>query len=70
MIRHIHVHLEHAGLHSILREMKINFISLIINPHSEECCIVCRCLNTRPIKLNQSYYKDFRENPNLMPSPT
>ncbi|XP_068249643.1 uncharacterized protein [Palaemon carinicauda] len=70
LIRDMHVSLGHAGVYSILAQLRkqfwiIHFYSTVKKVLRE--CITCRRLNERPIKANQSAYRDFRSNPPPIP---
>lgn len=70
LIMEIHEKLLHAGIFSVINELRKKFWvpqqfsyvrKLLKN------CIHCRRFNRRPIKLNQSSYKDYRVNPSNIP---
>ena len=66
VVRDIHQKNMHFVLYCTLRELRKNFwlpkgfstVSAILKQ-----CITCRRLNERPLKLNQSSYRDFRTDP-------
>jgi hypothetical protein len=66
IIQDIHSSLSHGGVYCVLKQLRSQFwirgcFSLVRRLLRE--CIVCKRLNARPIKLNQSAYRDFRLNP-------
>ena len=70
IIRNMHEKLGHAGIYSVLKQLRNRFwipkyfsaIKKILNK-----CIACRKMNALPIKLSQNSYKDFRVSPNTEP---
>ena len=70
IINDCHVNMMHAGLYSVLTLMKKQFyiakIFITVKQILKQC-IHCRKQNTTTVKINQSYYRDFRENPTSTP---
>jgi len=67
VIVHVHERLAHAGLYAVLREIRREFYILhyfSVIRRVLKSCVICRRLNERPIKLNQSNYRSFRTDPN------
>ena len=66
IIKQLHQAKGHAGVYSILNDLRRQYyipchfsvVKSVIKP-----CIVCRRVNSRPIQLNQSSYRDFRMKP-------
>ena len=69
IIRSIDEKLSHNGIYPVLKDVQKIFYSSTVKKVLKEC-IVCRRLNERPIKLNQSSYRDFRVNLVKPPMPT
>ena len=70
IIRDLHIKLSHAGCYSVLAELRKNFwithvYSTVKKVLSD--CVICKRLNERVIKLNQSPYPEFRINPDNVP---
>lgn len=70
IIRDLHIRFAHAGIFSLLKELRRRFwithyYSTVRKVLRE--CITCRRLNKRPIKVNQSDYRDFRVDPPSIP---
>ena len=70
IIMHAHVKLGHSGVYSVLNQLRKQFWI----PHCFSTvkkvlkqCIHCRRFNNRPVKLNQSKYREFRQNPTNTP---
>ena len=66
IIMDLHIQYSHSGKYFILREMKkVYFCPKIFSKVKNvlQACLICRRLNRRTIKLNQSPYRDFRVNP-------
>lgn len=66
IIRDAHVKSAHSGCYSLLTSLRrkfwvLNFFSTVKRVLRE--CVICRRLNARPVKLNQSPYRDFRVMP-------
>ena len=70
LIRETHDKMGHSGIYSVLRELKRQFwvprffsvVKKILNS-----CIICKRFNSRPIRLNQNSYREFRCNPSKRP---
>ena len=66
IIEDIHSKLGHSGLYPVLREFRKDFhvthYYSIVRKILRNC-ITCRKFNARPVKLNQSSYRDFRVSP-------
>ena len=70
IVNDCHHRMAHAGCYSVLGQLRNQFhiprsfatVKKILNE-----CVVCRKQNARTIKLNQSFYRDFRENPTNIP---
>ncbi|XP_068225135.1 uncharacterized protein [Palaemon carinicauda] len=65
-----HLLLKHAGCYAILTELRRKFwipkfFSTVKRILKE--CVVCRRYNQRPVKLNQSAYREFRLSPSDKP---
>ena len=63
IVRDAHLKLAHAGCYSLLSHLRkrfyvVHFFSMVKRILKE--CLVCRRLNSRTVKLNQSPYRDFR----------
>ena len=70
VIRDLHLKLSHAGCYSVLAELRKNFwithvYSTVKKVLSD--CLLCKRLNERAVKLNQSPYPEFRINPDNVP---
>lgn len=70
IISNCHQKLAHAGCYSVLAELRKKFY--IPNYFSKvkqllKSCLICRRVNARAIKLNQSPYREFRINPPQVP---
>lgn len=70
LILHIHNSLSHAGVYSVLSELR----KLYYIPSCFSCvkralkeCVQCKRINSRTIKLNQNSYKEFRLEPVEIP---
>ena len=70
IITDYHKTLAHAGIYSILSELRKRFFV----PHCFSVikrilknCVVCKRVNSRPVKLNQSTYRNFRADPPTIP---
>ena len=70
IILDIHFKLNHSGCYSVVKELRNRFwlpkafssVKKVLKN-----CILCRRLNNRTIKLNQSPYREFRVNPPEIP---
>ena len=70
IVRDYHERLSHAGCYSVLAQLKKQFHlikSFAIVRKFLNKCVKCKKQNARTVKLNQSYYRDFRENPTSIP---
>ena len=70
LIRETHHNCGHGGAYGVLKELRlkfyiVNFFTIVRRVIRE--CVVCRRYNARPIKLNQSSYRERRVNPNTRP---
>ena len=70
LVNDYHVKLAHAGCYTLLAEIRKRFwithaFSTVKKIIKE--CTLCRRLNSRPIKINQSPYREFRINPDNIP---
>ena len=70
IIRSIHEQLCHSGIYCVLKELRKQFwvphcFSVVQRVLKQ--CIPCRKFHERPIKLNQSPYRDFRVDPPQRP---
>ena len=70
IIRDKHESLSHSGIYSTLKEMRkcffiAHYFSAVKRVLKE--CIKCKKLNSRPVKLNQNKYRDFRITPPPLP---
>ena len=66
MIEHFHEKLSHAGIYSVINEIRKQFwIPAIFSAvkRSLKQCLKCRRFNGRVLRINQSSYRDFRTNP-------
>ena len=66
IVRHYHEKVCHAGMHSVLKEIRNEFwipqcYSLV--RRVLRSCTVCRRFNARPIVLNQNSYREWRSDP-------
>ena len=70
IINSVHVKLAHSGVYCVIRELRRNYFFLhhfsVVRKVLRQCSI-CRRLNDRPVKLNQSAYRDFRVDPDSQP---
>ena len=69
-VQTMHEQLSHAGKYALLHELRkefyvLQYFSLV--KFILKDCILRKRLNARPIKLNQSPYRDFRINPKKVP---
>ena len=66
LIRKTHESLSHAGVYSVLSELRKSYWIpsgfSIVKKYIREC-IICKRFNNRSIKLNQNSYRDFRLEP-------
>lgn len=65
-----HRELSHAGKYTLLSDLRklyyvTRFFSLV--KRISRACVICNRFNERPIQVNQSPYRDFRENPPSIP---
>ena len=70
IINDVHQRMSHAGLYSVLKELRKEFyIAKSFSTIRKEIkkCIICRRHNARPIKLNQNEYRKFRCEPTPIP---
>ena len=70
IIRELHVLFSHVGVYTVLRELRKQF--WILKGFSTvrriiKSCVICKKVNARPIKLNQSNYRQFRSDPPRTP---
>lgn len=70
IIDHIHFTYAHAGCYSVLTHLRKqywipSFFSTV--KRVLKSCVHCKRVNSRPVKLNQSSYRDFRANPPCEP---
>ena len=73
IVRSVHQKNMHAGLYCTLRELRKTFwlprgfstVRTILRQ-----CVTCKRVNERPLKLNQSSYREFRSNPIKIPFST
>ena len=66
----LHVRLGHSGTYCLISELRTSyFIPSIYSKVKSilRSCLVCRRVNARSVKKNQSFYRDFRENPVSIP---
>ena len=62
----MHHKLHHTGVYSVLAELRKNYDiphSSSVAKRSPKRCMHCNRLNNRDVRLNQSYYQDYRLNP-------
>ncbi len=70
IVSNLHTKLSHAGCYTLLHELRKRFwipqilslVKLILRG-----CMICKRLNSHPIKINQNSYRDFRINPSNIP---
>ena len=70
VILHMHIKNSHAGVYSVLSELRKTFwIPKYFSVVKKELrkCVNCRRFNRRTVKLNQSPYRDFRLDPPNIP---
>ena len=70
IILDLHIRLKHAGCYSLLAELRKEFwvphyFSVVKKILKD--CVTCKRYNGRPVKLNQSPYRDFRLHPSETP---
>ena len=70
IIRDIHINICHAGVYSVLNELRKTF--WLLKAFSTvrkmlKSCFTCKRINGRPIKLNQNAYREFRADPVKIP---
>lgn len=66
IVKGIHGKMSHIGIYAVLREFRKQFYvqcSFSTVRKILRQCVICRRSNARPIKLNQSSYRDFRIDP-------
>ena len=70
IVNDCHERMMHAGCYSVIGQMKKHYdvpkIFMTIKNILQNC-VQCRKQNARSIKINQSYYRDFRVNPSSIP---
>ena len=70
IILDVHLQCSHAGLYTVLREVRKTFWILrgfSVVRRLLKSCVTCRRVNERPIKLNQNDYRSFRSDPPKVP---
>lgn len=70
IVNDVHHRMNHAGLYSVLSELRKKFFIPHIYTTVKKIlrsCTSCRRFNERTLKLNQSYYREFRTNPPKIP---
>ena len=70
LIQETHWGMSHAGIYSVIRELRKKFwIEKFFSAVkiALKSCIACRKMNERPIRLNQSSYREFRSDPPMKP---
>ena len=70
IIDEFHVKFSHVGIYSLISHLRKEFwIENIFSTVKKvvKKCVICRRFNNRPIKLNQSSYREFRINPPNVP---
>lgn len=70
LIEYFHCQLSHASIYTVLNELRRQFfIQSVFSTVKKviKCCITCRKFNNKPMKLNQSAYRDFRADPPRVP---
>ena len=70
IIRHYHIESAHAGVYSVLRELRKQFYILSyfsVAKNVLKDCVSCKRFNEPCIRLNQSSYREFRCNPENVP---
>ena len=70
IVSDVHKQYNHTGIYSVMNEMRKRFyipsyFSVVKRVLKE--CVVCRKVNARAIKINQSSYRDFRVAPEKIP---
>ena len=70
IVNDIHHRCSHAGIFTVLRELRREF--WLLNGFSMvrrilRQCVVCKKLNERPIQINLNSYRDFRCDPPKIP---
>ena len=70
IIKDLHQRVSHSGIYVVLKELRNRFWVLkgfaTVRKILKQC-IICKKRNERPIKLNQSCYRDFRSSPPQVP---
>ena len=70
IVCHYHEVLSHSNVYAVMNELRKKFYVCSVFSTVKKCiknCITCRKQNNRPVKLNQSSYRDFRVNPPTIP---
>ena len=70
IVNNVHIQFSHAGIYTVLREIRKEF--WILRGFSTvrsilKRCIACRKINQSPIKVNQNSYRNFRSDPPRIP---
>lgn len=70
IIKDSHIKFSHCGVYQLLTHLRKNF--WVINFFSTvrkilKDCIICKRMNSRPVKLNQNSYRSFRADPPTVP---
>ena len=66
LLHEYHIKLAHSGCYTILSEVRKKFFVEHIYSYIKKIfksCIVCKRMNSRPIKVNQNAYREYRVNP-------
>ena len=70
IIKEFHVKLCHAGVYTVIAELRKSFWIPHVYSSVKKClshCIICRKVNARPIQVNQSPYREMRLDPSNTP---
>ena len=70
LLHEYHIKLAHSGCYTILSEVRKKFFVEHIYSYIKKIlksCIVCKRMNSRPIKVNQNAYREYRVNPPNLP---
>ena len=70
IITHYHIESNHAGVYSVLRELRKQFYILSyfsVAKNVLKGCVSCKRFNEPCIRVNQSSYREFRCNPENVP---
>ena len=70
LVNDLHKNMYHSGVFSVLNQLRKGYhvpkpfitVKMILND-----CVTCKKQNSRPVKTNQSYYRDFRIDPSTIP---